>query len=177
MQASEVAPGKSARDATPAVGAVSVLDTALPVFLDATGQRAHLVRRASIILGPVLLLSGATVVAAVGWPDLLAVVRDVAWAALVVIVALGTLRAVAMCLMVLVRPRTRSVVTGAGCSEPITVIIPAYNEEARIAAAIRGAAASLHPVAIIVIDDGSTDRTRAIVEEFSDVLLIRQAKA
>ncbi len=155
--------------------AAAVADTdaaAAPVFLDATGQRARRVRRAS---GAVLLVSGAAAVAATGWSGLLAGVGEVARAVLVVVVVLGALRAAVLCWIVLRPARTAAVESGAGGPEPVTVIIPAYNEEAGIAAAVRAAAASLHPVDIVVVDDGSTDRTAAIIEEFPDVLLIRQA--
>ncbi|WP_284982989.1 bifunctional polysaccharide deacetylase/glycosyltransferase family 2 protein [Arthrobacter sp. efr-133-TYG-118] len=49
-------------------------------------------------------------------------------------------------------------------TEPVTVIVPAYNESAGIEAAVRSIVASSHPVEIIVVDDGSTDGTADIVE-------------
>ena len=49
-------------------------------------------------------------------------------------------------------------------TEPVSVIVPAYNEAAGIEAAVRSIAASTHPVEIIVVDDGSTDGTADIVE-------------
>ncbi|HET8590132.1 MAG TPA: bifunctional polysaccharide deacetylase/glycosyltransferase family 2 protein [Nakamurella sp.] len=49
---------------------------------------------------------------------------------------------------------------------PVTVIIPAYNEEVGIAAAVRSVALSDYPdLEIIVVDDGSTDDTVLAVEE------------
>ena len=58
---------------------------------------------------------------------------------------------------------------------PVTVIVPAYNEEANIAATVRSLAASDYPV----VDDGSTDGTSAIVAGLAvpNVRLIRQANA
>ncbi len=59
----------------------------------------------------------------------------------------------------------------------ITVVIPLYNKEAEIARAIRSVMAqSVQPHEIIVVDDGSTDRSAAIVEELQcpKVRLIRQ---
>ncbi|MEZ2387963.1 bifunctional polysaccharide deacetylase/glycosyltransferase family 2 protein [bacterium RCC_150] len=62
-------------------------------------------------------------------------------------------------------------------TEPVTVIVPAYNESAGIEAAVRSIAASTHPVEIIVVDDGSTDGTADIVEGLGlpGVVLIRKA--
>ena len=49
-------------------------------------------------------------------------------------------------------------------TEPVTVIVPAYNESAGIEAAVRSITASSHPVEIIVVDDGSTDGTADVVD-------------
>ncbi|MFB9745600.1 glycosyltransferase [Pseudonocardia sulfidoxydans] len=64
-------------------------------------------------------------------------------------------------------------------TDPVSVIIPAYNEKECIAATLRSVAASDHPVEIIVVDDGSTDGTADIVEALAipGVRLIRQANA
>ncbi|MDQ0865126.1 bifunctional polysaccharide deacetylase/glycosyltransferase family 2 protein [Arthrobacter globiformis] len=65
---------------------------------------------------------------------------------------------------------------GPAITEPVTVIVPAYNESAGIEAAVRSIAASTHPVEIIVVDDGSTDGTADIVESLRlpGVTLIRK---
>lgn len=60
------------------------------------------------------------------------------------------------------RPPARSLVT-----EPVTVVVPAYNEAAGIEATVRSIAASTHPVQIIVVDDGSSDDTARIVEQLA----------
>ncbi|GAC1361615.1 MAG: glycosyltransferase [Actinomycetota bacterium] len=63
---------------------------------------------------------------------------------------------------------------------PVSVVVPAYNEAAGIVAAVRSLAASTHrDVEIIVIDDGSTDATAALVSSLNEprVTLIRQANA
>ncbi|MEN2738931.1 bifunctional polysaccharide deacetylase/glycosyltransferase family 2 protein [Microbacterium sp. X-17] len=64
-------------------------------------------------------------------------------------------------------------------TDPVTVIMPAYNEAAGIEAAIRSIAASAHPVEIIVVDDGSTDETARIAEGLGipSVRVIRQSNA
>lgn len=64
--------------------------------------------------------------------------------------------------------------------EPVTVIVPAYNEAAGIEATIRSILASdHHPTWVIVVDDGSTDGTADVVERLGlrRVLLIRQGNA
>jgi poly-beta-1,6 N-acetyl-D-glucosamine synthase len=61
---------------------------------------------------------------------------------------------------------------------PVSVIVPAYNEEVGIVAAVRSLAASDYPtLEVIVVDDGSTDGTAAAVVAIDDprVRLIRQA--
>ena len=62
-------------------------------------------------------------------------------------------------------------------AEPITVVVPAYNEAAGIEAAVRSIAASTHDVEILVVDDGSADGTADIVEGLAlpRVRVIRQA--
>ncbi|WP_078861200.1 glycosyltransferase [Streptomyces sp. NRRL F-2747] len=54
---------------------------------------------------------------------------------------------------------------GAPVTEPVTVLVPAYNERECIANTLGSLAASDHPIEVIVIDDGSTDGTADIVEE------------
>lgn len=61
-------------------------------------------------------------------------------------------------------------------TEPVSVIVPAYNEAVGIEAAVRSIVASTHPVEIIVVDDGSTDGTADIVEALGlpGVMVIRK---
>ena len=67
-----------------------------------------------------------------------------------------------------------------GRPAPVTVVVPAYNEEAGIESTVRSILASQHPgVHVIVVDDGSTDSTAAIVRGLNlpRVRLIRQRNA
>ncbi|MGY4923962.1 bifunctional polysaccharide deacetylase/glycosyltransferase family 2 protein [Streptomyces sp. 900105755] len=68
---------------------------------------------------------------------------------------------------------------GPPVTEPVSVIVPAYNESAGIEAAVRSLVASDHPVEIIVVDDGSTDGTADLVESLRlpGVRVIRQRNA
>jgi cellulose synthase/poly-beta-1,6-N-acetylglucosamine synthase-like glycosyltransferase/peptidoglycan/xylan/chitin deacetylase (PgdA/CDA1 family) len=66
---------------------------------------------------------------------------------------------------------------GAGDLPAVSVVIPAYNEELGIVAAVQSLSASDYPgLDIIVVDDGSTDATSARVEALAipNVRLIRQ---
>jgi cellulose synthase/poly-beta-1,6-N-acetylglucosamine synthase-like glycosyltransferase/peptidoglycan/xylan/chitin deacetylase (PgdA/CDA1 family) len=63
---------------------------------------------------------------------------------------------------------------------PVTVIVPAHNESANIAETVRSLTASDYPeVYVIVVDDGSTDDTSAIVQSLKlpNVRLIRQVNS
>jgi peptidoglycan/xylan/chitin deacetylase (PgdA/CDA1 family)/glycosyltransferase involved in cell wall biosynthesis len=63
---------------------------------------------------------------------------------------------------------------------PVSVIVPAYNEAANIAATVRSLVDSDYPwVEVIVVDDGSTDGTRDIVRRLGlpGVHVVRQDNA
>ncbi|MEU4380538.1 bifunctional polysaccharide deacetylase/glycosyltransferase family 2 protein [Micromonospora echinofusca] len=63
---------------------------------------------------------------------------------------------------------------------PVSVIVPAYNEAANIAATVRSLVASDYPaLEVIVVDDGSDDDTAGIVERLRlrGVRVVRQANA
>jgi dolichyl-phosphate beta-glucosyltransferase len=54
-----------------------------------------------------------------------------------------------------------------------SIIIPAFNEESTIGGTIAGVADRFHPFEIIVVSDGSTDRTDEVVRSSSRARLIR----
>ncbi|MFF9811353.1 glycosyltransferase [Streptomyces coeruleorubidus] len=62
-------------------------------------------------------------------------------------------------------------------SGPVTVLVPAYNEEAGIGSTLRSLLDSTHrELQVVVIDDGSSDRTADIAENMGDprVEVVRQ---
>jgi cellulose synthase/poly-beta-1,6-N-acetylglucosamine synthase-like glycosyltransferase len=95
---------------------------------------------------------------------------------------LGVLRLVLLALFArahvrrLERPRRRSP-GPREVNDPVTILIPAHNEEAGIESTLHSLLASTHPnLQIIVIDDGSTDRTADLAGGIDDprVMVIRQ---
>jgi cellulose synthase/poly-beta-1,6-N-acetylglucosamine synthase-like glycosyltransferase/peptidoglycan/xylan/chitin deacetylase (PgdA/CDA1 family) len=92
---------------------------------------------------------------------------------------LAVLRAAAVVIAARRHVRRRGKSWGPPITEPVTVIVPAYNEAAGIEAAVRSLLASDHPVEVVVVDDGSTDGTADLVESLRlpYVRVIRQANA
>ncbi|WP_392676420.1 bifunctional polysaccharide deacetylase/glycosyltransferase family 2 protein [Streptomyces sp. LN785] len=68
---------------------------------------------------------------------------------------------------------------GPPVTEPVSVIVPAYNEKECIANTLNSLAASTHPIEIVVVDDGSTDGTAEIAESLglTNVRVVRQPNA
>ncbi|MGW5328834.1 glycosyltransferase [Streptomyces sp. NPDC004014] len=64
-------------------------------------------------------------------------------------------------------------------TEPVSVLVPAYNEAKCIENTVRSLMRSEHPIEVVVIDDGSTDGTARIVEGLGlpNVRVIRQLNA
>ncbi|MGR4881354.1 bifunctional polysaccharide deacetylase/glycosyltransferase family 2 protein [Streptomyces sp. LARHCF249] len=93
--------------------------------------------------------------------------------------ALSVLRAIAVFVAARRHVRTRRRPWGRPVTEPVSIIVPAYNESAGIEAAVRSLLASDHQVEVIVVDDGSTDGTADIVEALNlrGVRVIRQQNA
>ncbi|MFI7338519.1 glycosyltransferase [Streptomyces sp. NPDC050085] len=77
------------------------------------------------------------------------------------------------------RVRRRDFAWGPPVTEPVSVLVPAYNEAKCIENTVRSLMASQHPIEVIVIDDGSTDGTARIVESLRlpNVRVVRQHNA
>ncbi|SNY59196.1 bifunctional polysaccharide deacetylase/glycosyltransferase family 2 protein [Paractinoplanes atraurantiacus] len=66
---------------------------------------------------------------------------------------------------------------GPPVTEPVSIIVPAFNEAATIGPAVRSLASSAHPgVEVVVVDDNSTDGTGDVVRRLAldNVRVIRQ---
>ena len=77
------------------------------------------------------------------------------------------------------RVRRRGFSWGPPVTEPVSVLVPAYNEAKCIESTVRSLAASDHPIEVLVIDDGSSDGTARIVEAMGlpNVRVVRQLNA
>ncbi|MQS13455.1 glycosyltransferase [Streptomyces kaniharaensis] len=113
-----------------------------------------------------LMGAGGWVVTVLGW---------LLWAAGVV----SALRAAVVLMAAARHKRLRRRGWGPPVTDPVSVIVPAYNEVAGIEPAVRSLLASDHPVEVIVVDDGSTDGTADLVESLGlpYVRVIRQENA
>ncbi|MGW3957495.1 glycosyltransferase [Streptomyces sp. NPDC004752] len=77
------------------------------------------------------------------------------------------------------RVRRKNFSWGPQVTEPVSVLVPAYNEAKCIENTVRSLMASEHPIEVIVVDDGSTDGTARIVEAMGlpNVRVVRQLNA
>ncbi|MGA5264927.1 polysaccharide deacetylase family protein [Streptomyces griseoincarnatus] len=77
------------------------------------------------------------------------------------------------------RVRRKGFRWGPPVTEPVTVLVPAYNEAKCIENTVNSLMASDHPIEVLVIDDGSTDGTARIVEAMGlpNVRVVRQLNA
>ncbi|WP_439959936.1 glycosyltransferase [Streptomyces griseorubiginosus] len=77
------------------------------------------------------------------------------------------------------RVRRRDFGWGPPVTQPVSVLVPAYNEAKCIENTVRSLMASEHPIEVIVVDDGSGDGTARIVEAMGlpNVRVVRQLNA
>uniref|UniRef100_UPI0005F2AF6F glycosyltransferase n=1 Tax=Actinoplanes rectilineatus TaxID=113571 RepID=UPI0005F2AF6F len=115
------------------------------------------------LVGAVQLATKATV----GFSWLLLLLGVLTVARLLLMLVLGRRHA---------RRQRRADVWGPAYTDPVTVIVPAYNEKECIADTLRSLVASDHPIRVVVVDDGSTDGTAEIAEalQYPDVTVVRQ---
>ncbi|MFF8400959.1 glycosyltransferase [Streptomyces sp. NPDC014846] len=77
------------------------------------------------------------------------------------------------------RVRRKGFGWGPAVTEPVSVLVPAYNEAKCIENTVRSLMAGEHPIEVVVVDDGSTDGTARIVEAMGlpNVRVVRQLNA
>ena len=93
------------------------------------------------------------------------------------VAALALLRALALAVFAR-RHARRPVVSTDRPRPPVSIVVPAYNEEVGIAATVSSLAASEYPsFEIVVVDDGSTDGTAGMVAalDLANVVVLSQA--
>jgi cellulose synthase/poly-beta-1,6-N-acetylglucosamine synthase-like glycosyltransferase len=101
------------------------------------------------------------------------------WLLLISVGALTLVRTLLLFAIALRHARQRRAPTwswGEQVQEPISVIVPAFDEQATIAATVRTLAASNHPeVEVVVVDDESADATAETVRDlgFANVRLVQ----
>lgn len=90
------------------------------------------------------------------------------WGVLIVVGVLTLLRTVLLCAYAIVHARRRRRPTwswGDEVTEPVSVIVPAWNEREGIVGTVKSLVASTHEVEVVVVDDASDDGTAAEVEK------------
>ncbi|MEU0425857.1 glycosyltransferase [Streptomyces canus] len=77
------------------------------------------------------------------------------------------------------RVRRKDFRWGEPVTQPVSVLVPAYNEAKCIESTVRSLMASEHPIEVLVVDDGSSDGTARIVEAMGlpNVRVVRQLNA
>jgi peptidoglycan/xylan/chitin deacetylase (PgdA/CDA1 family)/GT2 family glycosyltransferase len=129
-----------------------------------------------VTAGAAVRLRGSALIWAVQASDL--TVTALGWAILVAGV-LSVLRFALLLATARRHARRRRRPWGPVVHEPVSVVVPAHNEQAGIDATLISLLATKYPMEIIVVDDGSTDGTAAAVERYRSlgVRLIRQPNA
>ncbi|WP_320782303.1 glycosyltransferase [Streptomyces sp. CRN 30] len=130
-------------------------------------------------------VTGADLWKAKAWVFLVQASEKVTDALVVGLAVIGTLVIGRFGLMLLLsfvharKVRRKRFSWGPPVTEPVSVLVPAYNEAKCIENTVRSLMAGDHPIEVIVIDDGSTDGTARIVEAMGlpGVRVIRQLNA
>ncbi|HET7305769.1 MAG TPA: glycosyltransferase [Segeticoccus sp.] len=119
-------------------------------------------------------LTGMALIAALKVSDLVVTVLTVLLYAAAV---LTLLRAAVLFVASRRHRRLRARGWGPPVTDPVSAVVPAYNEEASIEATVRSLLDSDHPVEVIVVDDGSSDATAEVVEslDLAELVLVRTA--
>ena len=103
----------------------------------------------------------------------------VLWLLLLIVGGLTLARTLLLFLFAVRHARRRRATTwswGPPVTDPVSVIVPAYNEQTTIGPAVRSLALSAHAgVEVVVVDDASTDRTAEVVDdlELGNVRIVR----
>ncbi|CAL9555628.1 Undecaprenyl-phosphate 4-deoxy-4-formamido-L-arabinose transferase [Streptomyces sp. enrichment culture] len=130
-------------------------------------------------------VTGADLWKAKAWIFLVQASEKVTDALVVGLAVIGTLVIGRFGLMLLLsalharKVRRRAFAWGPPVTEPVSVLVPAYNEVKCIENTVRSLMSSDHPIEIVVVDDGSTDGTARIVEAMGlpNVRVVRQLNA
>ncbi|MER7457214.1 glycosyltransferase [Micromonospora sp. NPDC126480] len=128
------------------------------------------------VSGPERLRAG-TVILAVGIADLFLEVLRVLFVVVGLLVLARTLLLLVLAGRHARRRRSRRWSWGRPVTDPVSIVVPAYNEQAGIVATVRSLAGGDHRgIEVIVVDDGSTDGTADLVEALNlpNVRVIRK---
>ncbi|OIJ65880.1 glycosyltransferase [Streptomyces mangrovisoli] len=163
---------------------VEALDKLLPE-LQAKGYRFDNITEALGAKSALTPVTGIDLWKGRAWIFLVTASDDVTDALTVCLAVVGALVIARFGLMLLLsvlharRVRRRGFRWGKPVTEPVTVLVPAYNEAKCIEATVRSLTASDHPIEVIVVDDGSSDGTARIVEDLDlpGVRVVRQVNA
>ncbi|MEU3146763.1 MULTISPECIES: glycosyltransferase [unclassified Streptomyces] len=163
---------------------VAALDRFLPDLKERGYEFANLTE-ALDAPGAMTPVTGAELWKGKAWIFLVQASEKITGGLVVGLAVIGTLVIARFVLMLLLsgiharRVRRKGFRWGPPVTEPVTVLVPAYNEAKCIENTVRSLMDSDHPVEVLVVDDGSSDGTARIVEAMGlpNVRVIRQLNA